>query len=480
MKTIPARGLSLFALILMVIGTGCASTHSDPVSATDAQLHARVMSVLADTPLIDGHNDTPWQYRRRVELQLAQLDLEEDLSVLDPPMHTDIERLHTGGVGGQFWSVYIPGAPGGAQPGDARILLEQIDFTRRMIDRYDGTFELASTADDVERIHREGKIASMLGIEGGHSIERSLAVLRLAYMAGVRYMGLTHMNNCAWADSGTDDPVHDGLSEFGEEVVREMNRLGMIVDLSHVSADTMRDALRISTAPVIFSHSNTRALTDHGRNAPDDVLDALGENGGVMMVTFVPGYASQAVLNWSEARQAEQAELREAHPDDEEAVREGLRAWREDNPPVRATISDVADHIDYIRDRIGVEHVGIGGDYDGIRSLPVGLEDVSTYPSLFIELCRRGYTDRELSMIAGRNVIRVMRGVERDAKRQQALRSPSEALFEGTIEWTETASARQRLREMLLSDAPGAHCCEPEEMFGGAHLHWHEVAGAGH
>jgi len=427
-----ARLATLGVLLLFTPLAGCAGNRAETAtsSADEAALQARALRVLETVPLIDGHNDTPWQYRSRVNLHLDEIDLCHDTAALDRPMHTDIGRLRKGGVGGQFWSVFIPGAKGGAKPGDARILMEQIDFTRRMIDKYSDDFELASTAADVVRIHREGKIASMLGIEGGHSIEHSLAVLRIAHLAGVRYMGLTHMNNAAWADSGTDEVNLGGLSEFGKEVVREMNRLGMIVDLAHTSAGTMRDALEVSTAPVIFSHANAVGVTAHGRNVPDDVLDTLKKNDGVVMVTFVPGYASTAVSDWVEQRIDRVEELREEHPNNSEAERNGIRDWEQDNPPVRAAIADVANHIDYIRDRIGIEHLGVGGDYDGIRSLPVGLEDVSTYPALFAELYRRGYSDADIAKIAGENVLRVMRGVEREAKKLQRQRPASDARFE--------------------------------------------------
>ncbi|MCB9848238.1 MAG: membrane dipeptidase [Phycisphaeraceae bacterium] len=417
-------------LILAIALTGCATTHTPPAGATEAQLQARARRVLAQTPLIDGHNDTPWQYHERVNNHLGQLDLAADTTLLKPPMHTDIARLRAGGVGGQFWSVFIPGEKGGAKPGDARTLFEQIDLARRMIDRYSDDLELAATADDVERIHREGKIAGMLGIEGGHSIEHSLAVLRIAYLAGARYMGLTHSNNAAWADSGTDDENIGGLSEFGKEVVREMNRLGMIVDLAHTSAGTMRDALAVTTAPVIFSHASARAVCDHPRNVPDDVLDLLKANDGVIMITFVPVYVSEGALKYAEDNQAARKALEEAHPDDKDTVEAGMDAWRAEHPRVYATISDVADHIDYVRDRIGIDHLGVGGDFDGIRSLPIGLEDVSKYPALFAELYRRGYSDEDIAGIAGKNVLRVMRGVEREAARLQRLRPPSDAAFE--------------------------------------------------
>ncbi len=427
------RTYSVGALALIVgasLGaTGCAGSPS--AGGTDAAaLEARALRVLARTPLIDGHNDVPWQYRSRVNLHLDEIDLASDTKQLEPAMHTDIDRLRAGGMGAQFWSVYIPAKRGGAQPGDGRILIEQIDFTRRMIDRYSDTFELAETADDIVRIHRKGKIASLMGIEGGHSIEHSLGVLRIAYLAGARYMGLTHTLNAAWADSGTDDPVSGGLTEFGREVVREMNRMGMLVDLAHTSVETMHDTLDIAQAPVIFSHASARAVTDHPRNVPDDVLDRVKENGGVVMVTFVPIYVSRGAMEWFEARTAKMQELQDAHPEDAERVQEEIAAWGKAHPRVRATLSDVADHIDHIRARIGAEHVGIGGDYDGITHLPIGLEDVSKYPALFAELYRRGWSDAEIEMIAGQNLLRAMRGAERAAARLQRERAPSDVRME--------------------------------------------------
>ncbi|MEC9372456.1 MAG: dipeptidase, partial [Planctomycetota bacterium] len=304
----PARSAALLLLALAAsllpacansaARSGAAASTEDLSTLSEAARLERADALLRTTPLIDGHNDTPWQYRERVNNQLSEMDFASDLSELDPPMHTDLPRLRAGGVGGQFWSVYIPASRGGSRPGDARVLFEQIDFVHRLIAAFPEDLELASTADDIVRIHRNGRIASLMGIEGGHSIEQSLAVLRAAYDAGVRYMTLTHSLTTRWADSGTDDEVHDGLTPFGEEVVREMNRLGMLVDLSHVSDRTMHEALDISEAPVIFSHSSTRSLADTPRNVPDDVLRRLRDNGGVIMITFVPIYVSQPLLDW--------------------------------------------------------------------------------------------------------------------------------------------------------------------------------------
>jgi membrane dipeptidase len=340
---------------------------------------------------------------------------------------TDVGRLRAGGVGGQFWSVYVP--PELMGKGAVTATLEQIDIVHRMVDRYPEVFELALTAADVERVFRKGKIASLIGMEGGHSIDNSLGALRMFYRAGARYMTLTHSRNLAWADSATDTPVLGGLSPFGEEVVREMNRLGMLVDLSHVSADTMVDAMRVAQAPVIFSHSSARAVTDVPRNVPDDVLRMVTANGGVVMVTFVPGFISPPVAAWTRLQTAEQDRLKAQFPNDENAVKAGVDAWAKANPAPRATLADAANHIDHIRNVAGIDQIGIGGDFDGISSVPQGLEDVSTYATLTAELLRRGYTENDIKKINGLNILRVMRDVERIAKRLQSERPPSVILF---------------------------------------------------
>ena len=391
-------------------------------------LDERARSLLRQTPLIDGHNDTPWQYRKRVELKLDGLDFAGDLSTLDPPMHTDINRLRQGGVGAQFWSVYIPAQRGG-KPGDTRTVIEQIDFVKRLVGRYPDYLELALTADDIERIHADGKIASLIGMEGGHSIEDSLAVLRATYDLGARYMTVTHSKNTNWADSATDDAQFDGLNDFGREVIREMNRLGMLVDLSHVSPATMHDTLDVTAAPVIFSHSSAFAVCNHVRNVPDDVLLRVRDNGGVVMVVFLGYYVSEDLRTWAERRQSERAALAKDQGGDNVAITAGLADWDRLNPKPRATIGQVVDHMDYIRDLIGLDYIGIGGDYDGTSSLPVGMEDVSTYPALIVEMLRRGYTDDAVRKIIGLNVLRVMREVEAVAAKLQAEREPSEALF---------------------------------------------------
>jgi len=385
---------------------------------------------MATTPLIDGHNDVPWGYRARVRNHIDQLDLAGDTAALDRPMHTDLRRLRQGRVGGQFWSVYVPIEEPGGDAQDVVDVLEQIDLVHRLVDRYSDRLELARTAEDVERIFRAGKIASLIGMEGGHSIHNSLAALRMLYDLGARYMTLTHSLSTDWADSATDEPRFGGLTRFGEEVVREMNRLGMLVDLSHVSAETMHDALDVTRAPVIFSHSSARALCDHPRNVPDDVLRRLPANGGVVMVTFVPSFVSEEVRLWSEALQQERRRLREAHQDEPEKVRQGLEAWREAHPQPHATLEQVADHIEHIRDIAGAAHVGIGSDFDGIGSTPVGLEDVSKYPDLIAELLARGWSEREVRMLLGENVLRVMKRVEQVARRLRTSERPSDARIE--------------------------------------------------
>jgi membrane dipeptidase len=405
-------------------GTAAAAPQDEAAAAADHR--AMVDRVLARVPLIDGHNDLPWQFRERVDRKLSQLDLAADLSAEDPPLHTDIARLRAGGVGGQFWSVYVPVELAGADAVTAT--LEQIDVVHGMVRRYPDAFELALTADDVVRIHRAGKVASLIGMEGGHSIDDSLAVLRQFFALGARYMTITHWRGTDWADAATSPARHDGLTDFGREVVREMNRLGMLVDLSHVSAATMHDALDVAEAPVIFSHSGAHGATPHPRNVPNDVLARLPENGGVVMVDFVPGFVSlEAAEHWAR-RAGERARLESLHPADPARVTELLAAWAEANPAPQVTIAHVADHVDYLRDHAGVDHIGLGGDFDGISAVPVGLEDVSTYPDLLVELARRGYSEADLAKIAGENVLRALRGSEATAARL-AGRPPSEALI---------------------------------------------------
>ncbi|HEX6975535.1 MAG TPA: dipeptidase [Vicinamibacterales bacterium] len=414
------RHSTLFAILLLLPMTTLNSQQ-----APDAALRARATAILKQAPLIDGHNDYPWALREKAQRDLSKLDIAKP----QPAIMTDIARLRAGGVGGQFWSVYTPAELQGN--GAVTATLEQIDIVYSMIRKYPETFELAMTADDVERIFKKGKIASMIGMEGGHSIDNSLATLRMFNRLGAKYMTLTHGKNTPWADSATDEPKLGGLSPFGEEVVREMNWLGMLVDLSHVSPDTMDDAIRVSQAPVIFSHSSARAVNDVPRNVPDNILQQLPKNGGVVMVTFVPGFLSPKVAEWNKLQNAEQARLTAQFPNDAAAVKAGVDAWTKANPAPRATIADAADHIDHIRKVAGVDHIGLGGDFDGIESVVLGLEDVSKYPDLVAELLRRGYKDDEVKKIIGGNVLRVMREVEKVSKRLQAERGPSTMLFEG-------------------------------------------------
>lgn len=392
-----------------------------------AELVKQARRILDRVPLIDGHNDLPWQYRERADRKLGELDIATDLSGLEEPLHTDIARLRSGGVGGQFWSVFVPVSMEG--PLAVQATMEQIDVVHRLNRRYPDTFEMALTADDVERVHGEGKIASMIGIEGGHSINNSLAVLRLLYDLGSRYMTLTHWRGHDWADAATSEARHDGLSEFGEEVVREMNRLGMLVDLSHVSAATMKDALDVTEAPVIFSHSSAFGVAPHPRNVPDEVLARLADNGGVVMVTYVPGFVSAAAAQYWADGSGMGERFKVMHVGDPAAAAAALEAWRAENPPPKVTLAEVADHIDYLRDQAGVDHIGLGSDFDGISAVPEGLEDISTYPALLAELLRRGYSEADVAKIAGENVLRVMRGAEAVAARLNGEGAPSEALL---------------------------------------------------
>lgn len=388
----------------------------------------RIQRILRDTPLIDGHNDVPEQYSERVKDHLDRIDLASDTSKLDPPMHTDIRRLRAGGVGGQFWSVYVSADLPGADAVQATI--EQIDLLKRLVERYPDAFELALTAADIERIHRAGKIASLIGLEGGHSIDNSLATLREMYRGGARYMTLTHWNNLRWADAATAPPEHGGLTAFGVMVVQEMNRLGMLVDLSHVSEQTMNRALDVSKAPVIFSHSSARAIDGHPRNVSDAVLKRVAANGGVVMVNFAPDFVSEAVRLYDGDLEAETARLKELMIGNPAGAQKELAAWKAAHPAPRATLRQVADHIDHIRQVAGIDHVGLGSDFDGISSVPVGLEDVSHYPDLLEELARRGYSDDDLRKVAGQNLLRVFRQAESVAARLRTETRPNDARIE--------------------------------------------------
>ena len=367
-------------------------------------------TILSRHPLIDGHNDTPEQLRDLFGNDFSKFDLNALPPEVVAKTHTDIPKLRAGKVGGQYWSVWVdPALP---KHEAVTRTLEQIDTVKRMVTAYPETFRLALTANDVEAAIKAKRIASLIGMEGGHSIGSSLAILREMYRSGARYMTITHFLTTDWADSATDAPKHDGLAPFGVEVIAEMNRLGMIADISHVSEATMHDALDVTKAPVLFTHSNARALLDHPRNVLDSVLKRLPQNGGVVMVTFVPVYLSKDVLDWERERAAQAARFKSAFVGDPEGEKAALDGWIAANPSPKATIAQVADHIDHIRKVAGIDHIGIGGDFGGVDTLPEGLGDVSTYPALFAELLRRGYTEVELAKIAQGNVLRVMRAVE--------------------------------------------------------------------
>ncbi len=393
------------ACALMLAAWTVTAAAADPVPEL-------VREVLAGTPLVDGHNDAPWQIRERFGGDLDALDL-RDTTGLEPRMHTDLARLDAGGVGGQFWSVYVPVSLEGGEAVTA--VLEQIDLVERMVARYPAELELAWTAADVRRAHGEGRIASLLGVEGGHCIDDSLGVLRQLRRLGVRYLTLTHWTGTAWADAATAPARVGGLGPFGVEVVREMNRLGMLVDLSHVSAEAMHDALDASRAPVIFSHSGVRAVNPHPRNVPDDVLRRLAGNGGVVMVNFGAYFVSRAYTEWWASVKAERARLESLHPGDDEVAAAGVEAWRHDHPAPTVTLAELADHVDHVREVAGVAHVGLGSDFDGISGLPEGLSDVGGYPALLAELARRGWLREELAMVAGGNILRVMEEADRVA-----------------------------------------------------------------
>ncbi len=370
---------------------------------------SHIMSLLRAAPLIDGHNDLLWAMR---EAREADPPIELDPSGPCPSLQTDFSRLEAGGLGAQFWSVYVPSDL--AEHEAATMTFEQIDALHSLVARSPGRLELARTAGDVERIAASGKVASMIGVEGGHCIASSLGVLRAFARLGAGYLTLTHNDDTPWADSATGEHRHGGLTAFGEEVVRELNRLGVLVDLSHVADDTMRHAIGVSRAPVLFSHSSARSIADVTRNVPDDVLGSVGRSGGVVMVTFVPSFLTPAGAaanreGWVEARR-----LRAEHPDEPARVTRAMEAWFAEHD-VRAAVSDVADHIDHVRTVAGVDAIGVGGDFDGAGTMPVGLDDVAGYPALFAELATRGYSDDELMKIAGRNVLRLMRAAERVA-----------------------------------------------------------------
>jgi membrane dipeptidase len=402
---------SRLAMIAALVLASPLAAQEAPVDAATATANA----ALDAAPVFDGHNDVPNQLRARVANQINGFDFEDttDTGEAHPQgavMQTDLARLAEGKVGAQFWSVYVPSNPDEAEA--VQQVIEQIDVTKRLIARYPQSLRFAETADQVERAIGDGMVASLLGMEGGHSIGSSLGVLRQLYALGARYMTLTHNSNTPWADAATDTPKFDGLTPFGVDVVREMNRIGMLVDLSHVSEATMMDALDTARAPVIFSHSGARAINGHPRNVPDSVLARLADNGGIVMVVALPGFLNEERRQWFAKRSAEEARLKALFQGQPETVKGAMDAWDAENPEPATTIEHMADHIDHIRKIAGVESIGIGGDFDGMPSGPVGFEDVRGYPLLFAELARRGYSQAELEMIASRNALRVMRAAE--------------------------------------------------------------------
>ena len=425
-----ARSMSFVARLALALAS-VAAWGAGPQSAEDQ----RIDRVLTQTPLIDGHNDLPWEIRERFGNDLSKIDLAGDTAALRPPagslpLMTDIPRLRRGRVGAQFWSVYIPVEVKGPQA--VQMTLEQIDLVKAMCARYPHDLAMAYTAADIRRLHHAGLIASLIGVEGGHQINDSLAMLRAYYEAGARYMTLTHSTNTDWADSATDLPVHHGLTPFGIEVVREMNRLGMLVDLAHVSEETMRAALKASEAPVIFSHSSARALVDHPRDVPDEVLRLVTANGGIVMVNFAPPYVSDARRRWEADRVAEEARNNSPpfgglYIGQPERAAAALKAWEDAHPGPPVTLADVADHIEHIRQVAGSDHVGLGSDFDGIPETPAGLESVDRFPALLRELARRGWSDTDLAKVAGANLLRVMAQAEAVSARLRAARPPSQA-----------------------------------------------------
>ena len=398
----------LFGALSLLLFLGASPLDAQTgAAAADDQYLARAKRVLRETPLIDGHNDLPWRIR---EDSVARGNVDAYDLRKRTPGHTDLDRLKKGMVGAQFWSVYTPGEY--RDSGYARVQLEQIDIARRVIAKYPDRLALALSAADIRRDFKQGKIGSLLGLEGGHAIENSLGALRVYYDLGVRYMTLTHNVTLDWADAALDSAKHKGLTPFGDSVVREMNRLGMLVDLSHVSPGTMSAALNVTRAPVIFSHSGARALVDVPRNVPDSILRRVTTNGGIVMVPFVTGFVSPAVLLYNESTRPVMTDLQAKYGNDTAAITREVKQWRVAHPEPRATLSQVADQIDYVRKVAGVDHVGIGGDFDGITEVVQGLEDVSTYPALFAELARRGWSDADLRKLAGENLLRVFAQAE--------------------------------------------------------------------
>ncbi len=406
---VPVLAATLFATPLFAQDDASGAAPLDPAEALAA-------AALEAAPVFDGHNDVPIQLRARFENQINDFDFVDttDTGPTHPDgrvMHSDLTRLAEGQVGAQYWSVYVP--TGISEPEAVQMTMEQIDVMKRLIARYPDQLQFTLTADQAESAMADGKIASFLGMEGGHSIGSSLGVLRQMYDLGARYMTITHSKNTPWADSATDDPEHGGLTDFGKDLIREMNRIGMLVDLSHVSEDTMMDALDVARAPVIFSHSGVRAVNGHARNVPDSVLARLPENGGIVMVVGLPGFLNEEAREWFAARRAEEARQNALFQGQPDIVEAAMTAWDEANPEPQTPVSQMADHIDHIRDLIGVEYIGIGADFDGMPAGPVGMEDSAGYPVLFTELARRGYSQVELELISSRNAMRVLRAAER-------------------------------------------------------------------
>lgn len=406
-------------LVAALAGTVLASA---PLAAQQRSPEAVAAAALKAAPVFDGHNDVPWALRERYRNVIADFDFNDSTEAPAPEgtsggMHTDIPRLRKGKVGAQFWSVYVPGTL--AEPQAVVAVMEQIDVTKRLLARYPETFELVTTADGAAAAMKRGRIASIMGMEGGNSIGESLAVLRQTYDLGARYLTLTHNSTLSWADAATDAPKHNGLTDFGRKVVREMNRIGMLVDLSHVSEATMMDALDEAKAPVIFSHSGARAINGHARNVPDSVIARLPANGGVLMVVGLPGFLGEELRQRSANRSAEQARLESLWRGQPEAVKQGMATWDAANPEPKVGIGVWADHVDHIRKVAGIDHIAIGGDYDGMPSGPVGAEDVTGYPALFTELARRGYSQADLEKISSRNIMRALRAAEAYAATQK-------------------------------------------------------------
>jgi membrane dipeptidase len=409
-----------FAIVALLLCAFFAPTDA-AAQTTDANLE-RAKRILRTTPLIDGHNDLAWRIRedKNTPRDVEAYDLRKTT-----PGHTDLARMREGMVGAQFWSVYIPGEI--KDSGYARVQLEEIDIAKRFIAKYPERLAFATHAADIRKDFAQGKVASFLGMEGGHAIENSLGALRSYYDLGVRYMTLTHNVTLDWADAALDEPKHGGLTPFGKEVVREMNRLGMLVDLAHVSPGTMSSALDASEAPVIFSHSGSRALVDHARNVPDSILARLPKNGGIVMVPFVNGFVNAKVHARDVAETQAAKDAAAKYPNDSAAVEREMTTWRSAHPPIRAALTDVADHIEHVRDVAGIDHVGIGSDFDGIDDVIPGLENVSRFPYLLAELARRGWSDADLRKVAGENFIRVFTQAEAVAARLQKERKPSTA-----------------------------------------------------